>query len=518
MKKIKQYMIILAVACMLLPACTKNFQEKNTNPNAITSVTPNLLLPGIIRTNIYQMLGESWGLGNIVIQHTAKIQFVSEDRYIWGERNGIWSTMYNSMRDVQLLIAQSEALNAPNYKGVALILRAWMFSIVTDCYGNVPYSETLAGGILQPKYDSQEAIYEGILNDLATANNILDPAAGSITGDLVYGGNVTKWKKLANSLRLRYLMRISNKKNVNAEMQAIINDPVTYPIFTDPGSWSQGTEFFAGGGDHGDNAVVEFLESAPNQFSLYTTRQGSFDEFRLSKTLGDKLIALNDTRLQLFAQFTDVYAADNSLNPAQQAAPVNATAYAGVPNGLNEVDALEYNGGSGKMSRIGHIFYKGSAETTKGIHGALGYIMGYPELQFILAEGVKKGMISTGETAKWHYEEGIKGAFIYACTDMPANYLTRPGVEYNETDALTLIGTQKWISLFFTGLEAWFDWRRTNIPELVPGRDNVNNDRIPVRFIYPVSEQNLNGDSRNAAVSAQGWSEDTYNEKVWWDQ
>lgn len=516
MKSIKQYIIVLATAIMLLPSCTKDYQEINENPNAITSVTPNLLLPGIIRSSIYEVLGQSWGLGNIVIQHTAKIQFVSEDRYIWGERNGIWDVMYNRIRDNQLLIAQAEAQNAPNYKGVALILRAWMFSLLTDSYGDVPYSETLLGGILEPKYDSQESIYQGILADLAAANDILDPSAGSIVGDIVYGGNVNKWKKLANSLRLRYLMRISNKRDVSADMQAIISNPATYPIFTDPGSWSQGAEFFQGGGEHGDNAVVEFLEAAPNQFSLYTTRQGSFDEFRLSKTLGDTLIKFNDNRIQVFAQFTDSYGLSNGLNPARQAAPVTAAAYAGVPNGLNEVDALEYNGGSGNMSRIGHIFYKGSAETPKGLHGALGYIMGYPELQFILAEAVKKGLINTGETAQYHYEEGVKAAFIYACTTMPNDYLSRAGVAYNDTHALELIGTQKWIALFFTGLEAWFDWRRTDFPKLTPGRDNVNDDRIPVRFIYPVREQTLNSASRDAAVAAQG--EDTYNTKVWWDK
>ncbi|MBX3239593.1 MAG: SusD/RagB family nutrient-binding outer membrane lipoprotein [Chitinophagaceae bacterium] len=511
----KLFILILLAGILTLPSCTKNYQEINQNPNAITAVTPNLLLPGIIRSTTYEILGQSWGIGNIVMQHTAKIQFVSEDRYIWNERNGVWNNMYNNLRDVQILIAQSEQLNAPNYRGAALILRAWMFSLLTDCYGNVPYSETLAGGTLTPKYDSQEEIYNGILADLATANSIMSPSAGSIVGDLVYGGNVSKWRKLANSLRLRYLMRISDKKNVSAEMQAIINDPVANPIFTDPGSWAQGATFFGGAGNHGDNAVIEYLEAAPNQYYLYTTRQGSFDEFRLSKTLGDTLLKFTDPRLQVFAQFTDTYGADNGLNPASQAAPVVASAYVGVPNGLNEVDALEYNGGSGKISRVGHIFYKGSSETQKGLQGALGYIMGYPELQFILAEAVKKGLVNTGKTAQEHYEEGIKGAFIYACTTIPGDYLTRPGVAYNEADALKLIGTQKWISLFFTGLEAWFDWRRTGYPALIAGRDNVNDDKIPVRFIYPINEQNLNGASRDAAVAAQG--PDNYNTKVWWD-
>ncbi len=515
MKKIKVYILLLMSVVVFLPSCTKNYQDINENPDAITSVTPNLLLPGITRNMIYQVLGESWGVGNLVVQYTSKIQFVSEDRYIWNERNGIWNTTYNNLRDVQILIAQSEQLNNLNYKGVALVLRAWMFSLLTDCYGNVPYSESLAGGTLTPKYDSQEAIYDGILADLESANSLLNPTAGSIVGDLIYGGDIVKWRKLANSLRLRYLMRISAKKDVGTAMQTILNDATVSPIFTDPGTWSQGTTFFAGSGNQGDNAIVKFLEAAPNQFSLYTTRQGSFDEIRLSKTLGDTLLRFQDPRIQVIANFTDQYGTANSLNPNIQSAPIVADAYVGVPNGLNEVDALEYNGGSGRISRVGHVFYKGSAETTKGLQRAVGYVMGYPELQFILAEAVKKGLVNTGKTAKEHYEEGIKSAFIYSCTNIPADYLTRSGVEYNEEKALELIGTQKWISLFFTGLESWFDWRRTGYPALVAGRDNVNDNKIPVRFIYPINEQNLNGASRDAAVAVQG--EDTYNTKVWWD-
>src|SRR5690606_18143478 len=99
---------------LLLPACTDDFVEKNTDPNAITDVTPDLLLPGIIRTAVNQMVDQSWSIGNIVIQHTAKIQFVSEDRYTWGDRDGLWQNMYNNLRNVQLLIEISEKNNANN--------------------------------------------------------------------------------------------------------------------------------------------------------------------------------------------------------------------------------------------------------------------------------------------------------------------------------------------------------------------------------------------------------------------
>lgn len=488
MKKITLYSLIAVVGLLFIPSCTNEFEEKNTNPNAINDVTPNLLLPGIIRTSVNEMLSQSWGIGNIVIQHTAKIQFVSEDRYTWGDRSGLWNNMYNNLRNVQLLLELSERNNANNYRGISLIIRAWMYSLLTDAYGDVPYTEAIQGvtGVFQPKYDTQESIYEGILADLTTANTLLGPGE-SVVGDLIYGGDVNKWKKLANSLRLRYLMRISGKKDVKSAMQAIVDSPSNSPIFTSPG----------------DNATLRYLTSAPNQFPLHTTRQGSFDEFRLSKTLGDKLLELNDPRVGTLAQPTDASVA--SGNPE----------YVGVPNGLNEVSALEYNGGPNNVSRVGHLYYQG-AITERGLQVAKGYIMGYPELLFILAEAREKGLINTTKTAQEYYEEGIAAAFDYVDVDMPEDYLSRPGVSYQQGDALTLIGTQKWISLFFTGLEAWFDWRRTKIPALVAGRDNVNNDRIPVRFAYPQSEQTLNPNSWQEAVSRQG--EDTYNTPVWWNK
>lgn len=483
----KKYLLVMLTGILMMPACTKNFEEKNTNPDAITDVTPDLLLPGILRTAVNQMVDQSWSIGNIVIQHTAKIQFVSEDRYTWGDRDGLWNNMYDNLRNVQLLISLAEQKNVPNYKATALVMRAWMFSLITDAYGDAPYSEAIQGinGILQPKYDAQESIYEGILADLESANSTFDPAAGTIVGDIIYEGDLMKWRKLANSLRLRYLMRISNKKDVSAQMQAIVDNPTTYPIFEEANK-------------NDDNGTLQYLTSAPNQFPLFTTRSGSFDEFRLSKTLDDKLTELNDPRITVFAQPTDA-----------------GGDYAGVPNGLNEVDALAYNGGPNNISRVGDYFYQGSITPT-GLKVAKGYIMGYPELQFILAEAVKKGFVTTGKTAQHHYEEGVRAAFDYFATPMPGDYLSRPGVAYNEADALELIGTQKWISLFFTGLEAWFDWRRSGIPNLVAGRDNVNADRIPVRFAYPRSEQTLNAASREAAVAAQG--PDDYNTKVWWDE
>lgn len=478
-------------------SCTNDFEEVNRNPNAAEIVTADLLLTGIERDMIGTMLGEAWGIGNVVIQHTAKNQFVNEDRYLWGELNSVWNAVFDNMRDVQAMIDLAEKNGDSNYRGVALILRSWMFSLATDCYGDIPYSEAIqakSGGVYYPKYDSQEDVYNGILADLEEANTLLASAL-NVKGDLIYGGDVSKWRKLANGLRVRYLMRISDQVDVSDELESIVSNPTANPLFEGGAeNWNK------------DNAVYTFLANSPDQFPLFSTRIGSFNEFRASKTMMDKLLALNDNRYKIF------------FRPTPETEATSSTAddvYVGIPNGLDDVGALTYNGGPQFQSRIGSLFYE-QANTLVGLTIAKGVIMTYAELQFTLAEAREKGLIATGDPATY-YSNGINASFsFYGITPDPT-YFTQTDVQYTGTleEKLSKIGTQKWISFYFQGLEAWFDWRRTGYPALTPSVSNQNDDRIPVRFIYPIIEQSLNGPSRAGALARQG--EDDINTKVWWD-
>ncbi len=508
MKKVAK--IATVALFMVLGACDQNFEDINTNENVPTIVTPDLLLSGVLRNTINDQVNEAWGIGNIVIQHTAKIQFVNEDRYLWGERNGVWNSVFGNMRNVQNIISFSEAANPKqnNYLGIALILKSWLFSLATDAYGDIPYSEATKGklgGIYQTKYDPQEAIYEGILADLVRANELLGTSSEVVGGDILYGGgpaSIVKWKRLANALRLRYLMRISGRKDVSARMQEIVNDPSTYPVFV----------------DNNDNATLVYQSAVPNQWPLYTSRVGSFDEFRLSKTLGDQLAALGDPRLAVFAR------------PTQASVASGTPVIAGVPNGLEDTQALSFNGGPQGVSRVGYTFAclvcNDANQAPPSPNAARGLIMTYAELQFILAEARQRNLISTG-SAETYYLNGINANFDFYRAIVPASYginltvpaayFTQSAVQYTGSTAelLNKIATQKWIALFFNGLEAWFDWRRSGLPVLIPGVSNLNNNRIPVRYIYPVIEQSLNADGRNAAITRQG--ADDINTKVWWD-
>lgn len=296
-------------------------------------------------------------------------------------------------------------------------------------------------------------------------------------------------------------MRVSKKKNVGADLQAIISDPVKYPLFE----------------SNADNAELKYLAAAPNQWPLYGSRVGSFDEFRISKTLVDRLNTLGDPRVSVFGR------------PTQKSVDAGSPKIEGIPNGLSDVDALAYNGGVQGVSRVGYTFAclvcNDVNQPAPDPAAARALLMNYSELQFLLSEARQKNLISTG-TAEEYYQKGISSNFNYwkivvpsaynLNIDMPADYLTKPNVALTGSDEekLAKIATQKWVSLYFNGLEAWFDWRRTGIPAIIPGPANLNNNRVPIRYIYPLSEQSLNTDNRAAAVARQGGTDDI-NTKMW---
>ncbi|RIV20484.1 SusD/RagB family nutrient-binding outer membrane lipoprotein [Fibrisoma montanum] len=504
MKSITYILSILFL--LVVTSCDNEFEQINNNPNVPTQVSPDLLLAGVIRNTINDQVNEAWGIGNIVVQHTAKIQFVNEDRYLWGERNGVWNSVYGNMRNVQNIISLATASQQNNYLGVGLVLKSWLFSIATDTYGDIPYADATkakSDGVYAPKYDTQEVVYNGILADLKRANEILGTSSESISGDILFGGGsgaIIKWRKLANSLRIRYLMRISNRRNVGPDLQEILSDQAKFPIFE----------------SNADNAALVYQATAPNQWPLYGSRVGSFDEFRASKPLVDRLTALNDPRLPIFAR------------PVERPSSAGRVEYTGIPNGLGDTPALSYNGGPQGVSRVGLSFACLVCSTPAPVPNVMrGLLMTFAELQFLLAEAREKGLITTG-SAETYYLDGIRANFDFYRAIVPteyginvtppATYFTQPGVAYTGTqqEKLQKIGTQKWVALFFNGLEAWFDWRRTGIPTVTPGPDNLNNNRVPVRYPYPLNEQSLNGTNRTEAVTRQGT--DDINTPVWWDK
>ncbi len=510
----KKYLAAFTLTLALgLSSCDKDFEEINVNPNSPETVSSALLLPTVIRNTTYEISGNAWGYGNVVMQYTAKIQFTNEDRYNWGPQGNPYSSFYNALRDINNIIEISGAANQQNYVGIAKVMRAHLFSYMTDAYGEVPYSEAIQAkdGVNYPKFDAQEEIYASILTELEEANRILGTTTERVDGDILFNGNVTRWKRFANSLRLRILMRLSDRKDPSAAMQAIVSNPTQSPIFTSTS----------------EEAALQFLQDVPNQHPLFTTRSGSFDEYRLSEKLEGTLKGLNDPRLFAFAQPT-------TDSKAGVVGPV--TAYDGVPNGLADEEALQYSpsgdkakGGSNFISRVGLLWACQACTSQANPIGYQGVLMSYAEVQFILAEARERGFITIG-TAEEYYKKGIQASVEYyraryTVINQPTiasrlvlddAYFAQPNVAYTGStqEKLSKIGTQKWLALFFSGMEAWHDWKRTGFPDIKPGPAAFINT-VPVRFMYPGSVQSLNGENYKAAIARQG--ADAITTKVWWD-
>ena len=477
----KKYLAICATSLLFIVGCTDNFEEINTNPNQPEQVSSDLLLSTAITTLANETVGNGWGNGNLVAQLTAKINFTGFDRYNWGTESGTWNTLYGIVPEINTILenATQEGSKNTSYEGIALVLRANVFALLTDSWGDIPYSEAIAGseGVFTPVYDTQEAVYAGVLEDLRRAETQL--ALGQIIqgGDVLFEGDTDKWRKLANSLRLRYLLRISGKTNVGTEIQGIL----------DSGMFISTNDESA--------AMVYPATTRVDSWSLSTSRIGSFDEHRMSTTSEAILKQLNDGRLQKWFQPTD--------NPSD-----DPTLFAGMTNGLSEDNASTFNGGASNVSRLNQSFFYDSPNSVKAA------IIQAAEVQFIFAEAAQKGLIS-GD-AETFYNEGVRLSFEYWEVDQDVpTYLSQVGASYD--GELETIITQKWLASFLVGMEAWYDFRRTGFPSvIVPGPDNVNDDRVPVRFLYPDSEQTLNTENYNAAVSRIGG--DDINTKGWWEQ
>jgi hypothetical protein len=476
-----KYIYRLLVVSLLITAasCKKDLADINKNPNSAQDPQPDYLLTATQKTtaDLYWSADNNFNSSLLLIQHWAKIQYTEPDRYIFSNSSftSLWNTGYaTSITNLNTILKLPAEKANVNYKGVALILRSWVFSLLTDAYGDIPYKQ--AGNIteyLTPEYDAQKDVYYGLLDDLKSAGSTLTTSGNPIAGDIIYGGKIDRWKKFANALRLRIALRIADREPEKAKevINEVLND--------------------AGGLISQVGEVAQFVyTSAPQQNPVgawFDTR----DDFRIGKTIVDKLYALNDPRLPIYAN---------------KPTDASVTTYVGVPSGLTNSDAN--NLGFAKTSKPGTYFYAPASPAV---------ILSYAEVLFNRAEAAARGF--TAENAANLYKDAIKASLNqFGITDVTVinNYTAQAAVTYDGANFKKSIGEQKWIALFGQGLEAFAEWRRLDYPQLAPGAANVLDGKIPVRFIYPGSEQALNGDNYKKAVTRQGT--DNLVTKVWFDR
>jgi len=469
----------MAGIMMMAVSCKKDLVAINKNPNAAENPQPDYLLTAAqkISADLYWGADNNFNSSLLIIQHWAKIQYTEPDRYIFSNSSftSLWSNAYSqSITNLNTILQLPDEKAHVNYKNVALILRSWVFSLLTDAYGDIPYKQ--AGDIksyLTPAYDPQKEVYYGLLDDLKKASAALTTTGNAITGDVLYAGKIDRWKKFANALRFRIALRIADREPEKAKQT--INE-----VLSD-----------AGGLISNNTETAQFVYTSSPQQNPVSAWFDTRDEFRIAKTLLDKLTALSDPRILVFAN---------------KPTDVSVPNYVGVPSGLTTSDAN--NLGFAKTSRPGSYFFAPQAPAV---------IISYAEVLFDRAEAAARGF--TTEDANALYNAAITTSLNqYGITDATtiANYLGQPTVKYDATNFKKSIGEQKWIALYGQGLEAFAEWRRLDYPQLPPAVAGVLDKKIPVRLIYPGSEQSLNGDNYKTAITNQGT--DNLLTKLWFDR
>jgi hypothetical protein len=471
---------------LLLGSCTEGFDEMNRDPNNPTKVPTSYLLSAAQTGLVEELMGRhnagaNWNLLAMrYMQHWSSTLYTDNDRYLIIE--GDFSRIYNGgLRDLEEIIrlntlpelrieAAMSGANS-NQIGVAKILRAWAFHNMTDIWGDVPYSEALKDSEnVTPAYDPQEQIYDGIIAELNEAYAMIDEQAVAVKGDLIYNGDMGKWKRFAQSLKLRLGMRLTEVAPAKAEM--IVKEALQAGIFSS--------------NDH--DATYVYEGSVPhvspwfNEFVLTTIT------FAVTNTMIDRLVALKDPRLPFFAE------------RAQELGT-----YVGMPYGVNAAIA-----GSIRNEEV-------SLPANRIIRPTFpSFLQTYEEVLFLKTEAAARGWLA--EDPALLYREAVSASLAHWGVTGSAieAYLNQPEIAYDAGNFRKSIGDQKWLALYLQGMESWAEWRRLDYPELVKAPDAASGREIPRRKGYPITEISLNLTSYTAAVSRQG--PDDMGTRVWWDK
>lgn len=492
LNKFKRYTLLLATASLGFTACQDYYQELNTNPNE-PSVTSTAFLMSNAQKRMMDDTWDEWfngRRGNQLAQYWASNQYSNESRYALriGITNTYWASFYSRpLQDLQEIIRLNEAqddrfsgLNV-NQVPIAKALQVWVYQNMTDCWGPIPFSQSLRLSEFPfPKYDSQEEVYDGMLTMLNEAINAFDESADPVKGDLIYNGDIARWKRFANSLKLRVALRMIDAKP--AEAQAAAAEAIAAGVMA----------------SNSDNALFPYRNGAPNNNPIsedYKTR----NDFAASNVMVDELNRLNDPRVGFYYE-----PATSSGN------------FVGEVYGLSEADAART-----LDEDISQRSTQVLAESAPGIY------LDYAQVEFMLAECAERGIAGAGSAAM-HYDNGITASMEFwdasgslTASDI-SNYIAQPEVDYNALMGAgetwrQIIGRQKWIALYMQGVQGWAEYRRLDFGILqAPAGGVLEGTGIPHRMVYPIDEQTLNGEQYQAGVSLLSGA-DAYNTRLWWD-
>lgn len=479
MNKYKFLLTLMLPMIVALSGCEKfeDFGSTNVNPGAT-----NTPIVGALMTNVQSQLGgyASSTRGGLYAQYISETQYTDVSLYSLPQLN-LNGEYAGVLYDLQNIINQNVS---NNQNVVARILQQYIFWMITDRWGDAPYSEALQGKPT-PKYDRQEDIYKGMISTLKTAITEFDNAS-FITGDVIYNGSVAAWKKLANSLRMLMALRLTkaNPALGKTEFDAALRDPGGY-IAT-----------------NADNFTLRY-PGGNFKNPWYNTYNGRKD-FGESAPMVTLLNSFGDARQTVFGGKIDL--PDKSLPDWDDPSSV------GMPYGLTRAKSEAFTAANPTWARILRPSYREENDPL--------VLIGAAHVALARAQAADMGW--TTEILLTVYMNGINLSFEQWGLPAPAAaYFTQAGVALTAPAGTggnkQQIAIQRYIAAYPDGLQGWSIWRETGFPVLTPAPDATNSSRqIPRRYTYGQAEYGTNSEATKAAAEAMGG--DTQDTKVWWDK
>ncbi|WP_286760964.1 SusD/RagB family nutrient-binding outer membrane lipoprotein [Salegentibacter sp. UBA1130] len=472
----KKYILtFIALATLWSCQTDEQYEDLNKDPKNPTDVAADFLFTSATKDLSRQMASPNVNLNifRFVAQYWTSTTYLDEPNYDLTNR-GIpqnhWNRLYRwvifNLEDAKVKVQEDETLSEGERTArIAQIevLEVYTWQVLVDTFGDIPYSEALGGADnISPAYDDAATIYEDLISRIGAASGNLSAGQGFSGADILYGGDMAKWEKFANSVQLRLAMQISDVNPSLAKTTA--EDAYTDGVFD----------------SNADNATLEFQTAPPNTNPLWEDLvQSGRSDYVSANTAVDILNELEDPRRSAYL--------DDNLTSGE---------YIGGTYG-----------GSNSFQNYTHVGDAFREPTHPGI------LMDYAEVRFLLADAAQNDF-SVGGTAEEHYEAAITASMEYwdISEGEIEDYLASGDVAYDGSEEQ--FATQFWLAMYDNPFQGWNVWRRFDAPSFNLPEDTGN--EVPLRYTYPVNEQNLNNANWSAASDAIGG--DDQQTPLFWDE
>lgn len=491
---IKCFLAFTFISALLISSCTKDFENINTDPNNINKVVPGALMAPIL----YDMATFSssrnysftWQLMQVGFPYPATATGVHRYDITPTAGNSTWNKGYSWLRTISEIRNSAEEIDLPVYQAVSNTLEAYATAMLTDAFGDVPYTEAikLDDGISMPVFDAQEDIYKSLINSLEEANSIYKDTESVMTGnDILFNNDKHKWRKFNNSLLMRLLLRVSKKSEMDSynRIKKMLDDPVNYPVFN----------------NNEEAAILKVNGQSPFEYA-WSRRQDYTLNITTAEFFVDLLNSYDDPRRPLF------------MNVATTIPEGDTIGYKGIPAAHEPTAAFMFNpsipNADLMVPELGTVIHE--------------IIMSYAEVEFIKSEVyLKFGELDKAEDAykkgtiagitQWFAEKKKLDDFESEF-DFDA-YFNNPLVAFDAT--LERIMNQKYLALYMCDYQQWFEYRRTGYPKLPKTEFMLNDGEMPKRFMYHDKLSVTNPDNYKAASEKMDKGDSPLS-KVWWEK